>query len=91
MKYCNHQRVNSRNVTKLSSYRVWKSLKKGEEIFKKGIRWLPGADSNLDFWHDNWSGIGPLRHAIQGPLTLEFAGIKVKEVGHPGGWDWERM
>lgn len=64
MKYGNHQRVNSRNVNKLSSSRVWKSLKKGEEIFKKGIRWLLGADSSLDFWHDNWSEIGPLKHAI---------------------------
>jgi len=24
-------------------------------------------------------------------LTLESAGMKVKEVGHPGGWDWDRM
>ena len=91
LKYCNHQRLNSRNSNKLSTSRVWKSLKKGEEIFKKGTRWFPGADSNLDFWQDNWAGIGPLRQAIQGPLTLEASGIKVKEVGHFSGWDWDML
>ena len=24
-------------------------------------------------------------------MTQESAGIKVKEIGHPGGWDWERL
>ncbi|KAK4578315.1 hypothetical protein RGQ29_028437 [Quercus rubra] len=91
LKYCNHQRLNSRNSNKLSTSRVWKSLKKGEEIFKKGTRWFPGADSNLDFWQDNWAGIGPLRQAIQGPLTLEASRIKVKEVGHFSGWDWDML
>ena len=91
LKYCNHQRLNSRNSNNLSTSRVWKSLKKGEEIFKKGTRWFPGADSNLDFWQDNWAGIGPLRQAIQGPLTLEASRIKVKEVGHFSGWDWDML
>ena len=36
LKYCNRQRLNSRNENKLPSSRTWTSLKKGEVIFKKG-------------------------------------------------------
>ena len=47
MKYCNTQRLNSRNASKLPSSRIWKRILRGEENFKKGIRWLPGFESNL--------------------------------------------
>ena len=53
LKYCNHQQVSLRNENKLPSSRVWKGLKRGKDIFRKGIRWIPGSDSSLDFWQDN--------------------------------------
>ena len=53
MKYCNPQRLNSRNASKLPSSRIWKGILRGEENFKKGIRWLLGFESNLEFWNDN--------------------------------------
>ena len=49
LKYCNHQRINARNENKLPSSRTWKSLKNGEVIFKKGVKWTLGFESNLDF------------------------------------------
>ena len=52
----------------------------GEETFKKGAKWLPGFDNNLDFWNDTWTSHGPLRKIIQGPLSREATNIKIKDV-----------
>ena len=88
-KYCNHQRLSSRNVRRLPSSRVWKSLEKGEETFRKGSRWLPGSESKLDFWNDSGSTLGPLRNTIHGPLTREFSKLKFKDVVDCAGiWNW---
>ena len=62
---------------------------RGEEIFKKGTKWLPGFESKLDFWNDNWTNHGPLRKIIQGPLPREAANLKIKEVvDYTGRWEW---
>ena len=63
-------------------------MKKGGEVFNKGIRWIPGRNSNLSLWHDNWATYGPLRALIQDPLTTEEDCVKVKDVFGPQGWDW---
>ena len=89
LKYCNHQRLNSRNVDKLPSSRIWKGLVKGEETFRKGTKWLLGFESKMAFWYDNWSNLGPLRNIIQGPLTLESTKLKIKDVAdYIGSWNW---
>lgn len=64
MKYCNPQRLNSRNASKLPSSKIWKGILRGEETFKKGIRWLPSFESNLEFWNDNWTNFSLLRNII---------------------------
>lgn len=69
LKYCNHQRLNSRVANKLPCSRIWKGLKQGEDIYRKGTRWLPGFESNLDFWNDSWTNLGSLRNVIHGPLS----------------------
>ena len=62
---------------------------RGEETFKKGIEWIPGFESSLDFWNDNWTNYGPLRSTIQGPLSREAASLKIKDVvDYAGRWDW---
>jgi len=63
-------------------------MKKGTEIFQKGVRWTCGRDSNLNFWFDNWSNLGALRHIIQGPISSELVNLKVKDVVSTNGWDW---
>lgn len=80
MKYCSPQRISSRNVGKLRSSRIWKGMLRGAETFKKGVKWLSGFESNLDFWNDNWSNYGPLRKLIQGPLSREAKNLKIKDV-----------
>ena len=51
-KYCTQQRINSRNAARLPSSSTWKGLKKEEDIFRQGIKWLLGYNSSLSFWKD---------------------------------------
>lgn len=89
LKYCNYQRLSSRNASKLPSSRIWKGLKQGGEIFRKEIRWLPGSESKLEFWNDSWSTLGPLRNIIHGPLSREASKLKFKDVVDCAGiWNW---
>ena len=37
LKYCTNQRLNSRNEARVPCSRTWRSMKKGEAVFKKGI------------------------------------------------------
>ena len=52
-KYCSHRRLNARNKEKLPCSRTWKALNKGVEVFKRGIRWISGRNSELSLWHDS--------------------------------------
>ena len=47
LKYCTNQRLNSRNEVSLPCSRTWRSMKKGETIFKKGITWVSGYESSI--------------------------------------------
>lgn len=79
-KYYSSRRINSTKLNKLPCSQVWKGIKKGKATFLKGARWSLGKDSNLSFWSDKWSDIGPLRSAIQGPLTPETERLRVKDI-----------
>ena len=63
-KYCTRQRINSRNEANLPSSLTWKGMKIGEDTFKKGLKWIPGHESNLNFWTDCWSNLGSIRALI---------------------------
>ena len=62
-------------------------MRKGEEVFKKGVKWVPGHDSNLNFWHDCWSDLGPIRNIIQGPLPHQVNDLKIKDMCSSSGWN----
>ena len=65
---------------------------RGEETFKKGIKWIPGFESSLDFWNDNWTSYGPLRSTVQGPLSREATSLKIKDVvDYEGRYDWSSI
>ena len=90
-KYCTRQRLNSRNANKLPCSQVWKGMKVGLNTFQKGVRWSLGYNSNLSLWYDKWSCNGPLRLAVQGPLTREESNLKVKDIISPEGWNQARI
>ena len=48
-KYCNRQRLNAKNPAKLPCSNVWLAMKKCEDIFRKGTRWVVGRNSELSF------------------------------------------
>lgn len=52
-KYGNARRLNSRNNDKLPCSRVWSAMKKGAEVFHKGVRRTVGRESNLNLWNDS--------------------------------------
>lgn len=69
LKYCNHRRISSTNADRLPCSQIWRAIKKGRDTFLEGSMWTIGRDGNVSFWRDNWTGKGPLRSMIQGPLT----------------------
>ena len=87
-KYCNRLRLNSRNEARLPCSLVWKGLKKGEGVFKKGVKWIPGHENSLNFWSNTWLNLGPIRSQIQGPLSQASDNLQIKNVLSPIGWNW---
>ena len=90
-KYCSQRRINSANADNLHCSQIWKAVKKGRDIFNKGCMWTIGRDSNLRFWWDNWSGKGPLRCMIEGPLTRGADQWKVCDLISDISWDWGQI
>ena len=90
-KYCSNCRLKAKNGDRLPCSRAWKAMKIGGEVFKKGSRWIPGRNSTLSVWHDNWVPNGSLRSIIHGPLTVEDESLRGKDVFGPHGWDWSRI
>ena len=90
-KYCTRQWINSRNEAKLPSSPTWKGLKIGEATFEKGLKWILGHGSNLDFWSDCWSNLSSVRALIQGPLPLDSINLKLKDVISLRRWDWSKI
>ncbi|KAL4625853.1 hypothetical protein ACB092_05G055100 [Castanea dentata] len=87
-KYGTRQRTEARNKSSLPCSTTWRGIMKGEEVFKKGVKWIPDFESNLSFWFDCWTNLGPLRQVIHGPLTRESSHLRIRGVITPYGWDW---
>ena len=86
-KYYSTRRINSRNSSSLPCSQTWKGIKKGTDLFQHGSRWVIGRESNLSFWYDNWTQMGPLRQLIQGPLPMR--GGRMESKGHSLHWGME--
>lgn len=87
-KYCTSQRINFKYGARLPSSPTRKGLKRGEDIFNREVKWIPGQGSNLNFQSDCWTNLGPIRHVIYRPIPQEFLDLKVKDFTTPFGWDW---
>lgn len=59
-----------------------------DEVFKNGVKWIPGHDSNFNFWYDCWLDLGPIRNTIQGPFPRESNELKIKYMCSTSGWNW---
>lgn len=66
-------------------------MKRGVDIFEKGIKWILGRDSNLKFWLDCWSNEGSLRNLIKVPLRQGEEDLKFKDVISMNWWDWSKL
>ena len=53
LKYGTRQHINFRNESKFPGSNIWRSLKKGKQVFKEGMKWILGKESQLDFWSDS--------------------------------------
>ena len=87
-KYYTRRRTSSTNEASLPSSSTWKGLKRGETTFKMGVKWIPEKESNLNFWFDCWTNLGPIRQVIHNPIPQDSLGLKVKDVVGFGGQDW---
>ena len=68
-KYCPNGIMDERLGTRRSGSSNWKGLKKGHEVFRKGLRWVVNNGHEISFWHDLWVGDSPLHSLVHGPLS----------------------
>ena len=87
-KYCSSQRLASRNQNKLPCSQTWSAMKKGREVFNRGVKWTVGRSSNLSFWYDYWANHGVLRSLVTGPLSREDSNMKIRDIFKDNMWDW---
>lgn len=78
------------NPKRLCSH-TWSTIKKGQDMFNKGLKWIVGGNSNLKFWNDKWLSEGPLRNMIIGPLNRDENQLQVKDMILDGMWDLHRI
>ena len=69
------------SVCSQGSY-AWKSLLKGKEVLRKGLRWRIGTGDAINLWSDPWlpSTIQP---QIQSLVVQDFANAKVCSIINP--------
>ena len=60
---------------------------KGKEIFVRGTKWVVGANSSFNFWHDKWLNEGLLKSLLVGLLNQGEEQMKVGEVTQEGIWN----
>ena len=72
--------MDERLNTRRSGSSNWKGLKKGHEVFRKGLRWVIKNGHSVSFWHDLWVGDRPLRTLVHGPLSIGEDTLRVCDV-----------
>jgi ribonuclease HI len=71
---------------------TWRGIKKGHEVFRKGLRWVVRNGQGVSFWHDKWVGETPIRDVIHGPLLRHEDSFRVCDVVEGvGNWDLSRV
>uniref|UniRef100_A0A2N9HP80 Reverse transcriptase domain-containing protein n=1 Tax=Fagus sylvatica TaxID=28930 RepID=A0A2N9HP80_FAGSY len=71
---------------------TWRGIKKGNAVFREGIRWVVNNGQCVSFWFDKWVGEKPIREVIQGPLLNHEDSLRVCDVVEGvGSWDLSRV
>ena len=61
---------------------IFRSLCMANMVCDKGKGWLIKNGHSINFWHDNWLGLGTLREKISRPLNLHEESLKLCDL-----WD----
>lgn len=61
------------------------------DYFEKYSAWGLGNGESINFWFDNWTGIGPLRDLIHGPLTENELYLTVNQMRRNGNWNFGKI
>ena len=80
-------RIKYSNLRRICS-RTWSIMKKGKEVFVHDTKWVVGANSSLNFWHDKWLNEGSLRSLTVRPLNKGEDQLEMGEVTQEGGWNF---
>ena len=59
---------------------TWRAPRGVSHLLEKGLRWVVSSGATTNFWGDNWTGLGPLRQRVEGPLTLNEEKLLVRDV-----------
>ena len=54
-------------------------------MFKEGLKWIVGKDSNLSVWFDKWMNKGALRSMLVGPLNKDEDHLLLKDMANLHG------
>uniref|UniRef100_A0A2N9HJ77 Reverse transcriptase domain-containing protein n=1 Tax=Fagus sylvatica TaxID=28930 RepID=A0A2N9HJ77_FAGSY len=79
-KYCPNGIMDERLRTKRSGSSNWKGLRKGHEVFRKGLRWVVNNGHDISFWHDLWVSDSSIRSLVHGPLSPWEDSLRVCDV-----------
>ena len=60
-------------------------------MFKEGLKWIVGKDSNLSVWFNKWMNKGTLRSMLVGPLNKDEDHLQLKDVANLHGWKWDKL
>lgn len=59
---------------------IWQGIGKGWDLLAHNNTWTLVKGEAINFWGENWVGIGPLRSIIEGPLTREEESFRVSDI-----------
>ena len=70
---------------------VWKGIGMGWELLAKNNTWLLGKGESINFWAEDWVGIGPLRRCIEGPFRREKENFRVSDILRDNEWEFHKL
>ncbi|KAF8390857.1 hypothetical protein HHK36_023156 [Tetracentron sinense] len=82
--------IEIKHATKAHSSYTWRSVTKGRELLKRGLRWVLGNGRTVKFWTDVWIGNAPLSTVALGLIMAEdMEKFVVEYVNEHGEWNWD--